>query len=119
MAKRSPAIAEELEPRFKGSPSLGNTQDGSQDGVLAHREQNASEWSYEDMEADITVSASVLTFKRLVGRKGENITKIRKECEVEIKIQGHTHYQNTLRLLFNRSPRGKGNSACLHLWARQ
>jgi len=92
VAKVSETIAEQLKPRFKDkSSSAGAGLDdlrSAEDGRTSRKEgQDGGEWTYEDMEADITVSASLLTFKCLVGTKGENITKIRKECDVNIKLQ--------------------------------
>jgi len=88
VAKFSPAIAEELEPRFKGLTSLGNISDRRQDGALAvQKKQNRSEWNYEDMEADIKVFAPMVTFKSLVGKRKEKITKIRDDCNANISIQ--------------------------------
>jgi len=92
VAKVSETIAEQLKPRFKDKSSsegagLGDLH-SAEDGLTSGKErQDGEEWTYEDMEADITVSASLLTFKCLVGTKGENISKIRKECDVNIKLQ--------------------------------
>lgn len=98
VAKVDETIAEHLGGEFTGPPTSAAAQP-----VEARREnprlrdryiqnstaQEDTRWSYEDMTAELVVSAHKPAFKCLSGRGGENLKKIQEQCKATIEVQDH------------------------------
>ena len=98
--------------------SFPMVQNGVSEGLGtfgSHEGQGGSARNSNDMPVHLTIATQKEAFKRLIGRGGKNLEKIKNESRAHIDVEGQTSFKIDWNdCPFCRLQTGRGNSACYH-----